>query len=157
MGFRIRKSVRLGKGLRINLSKSGPSLSIRGGPFTTNISSHGVRRTTHIAKGLSYTTTTSTRRRTSSRKRTGARPANSRRPRSQSADIAETKIRVYATAGELDEEAAKLASDGWSVVNVTEHRATQGCFRLLMGGFLFRPKPQLIVTYARTTATAEHP
>lgn len=62
MGFRYRSRIRLGKGLWINLSKSGPSISAKAGPLTVN--SRG-RETIHVAPGLSYTThaphTTATR------------------------------------------------------------------------------------------------
>jgi len=53
--YRWHRSISLGSGLRLNISKSGTSLSSKVGPFTWN--SRG-RRTAHIAKGLSYTTTT---------------------------------------------------------------------------------------------------
>lgn len=45
MGFRFRKSVRLGRGLRINLSKSGASLSAGRSGATVNLSRRGVRTT----------------------------------------------------------------------------------------------------------------
>ncbi|HLP22998.1 MAG TPA: DUF4236 domain-containing protein [Microbacteriaceae bacterium] len=55
MGFRYRNRIKLAKGLWINLSKSGASLSAKAGPFTVN--SRG-RTTTHIAPGLSYVSET---------------------------------------------------------------------------------------------------
>lgn len=55
MAIRYRRRVRLGKGVWINLSKGVPSLSAKVGPFTVN--SRG-RTTTHLAPGLSYTSTT---------------------------------------------------------------------------------------------------
>lgn len=51
MGFRVRKQLRFG-GLRLNLSKSGASVSSKVGPVTLN--SRG-RETVHLAPGLSYT------------------------------------------------------------------------------------------------------
>jgi hypothetical protein len=51
MGWRVRRSVRVGKGLRINLSKSGLSTSTKLGPVTVN-SRRGT--TIRVAKGLSY-------------------------------------------------------------------------------------------------------
>lgn len=36
MGFGYRSRIRLGKGLWINLSKSGPSISAKAGPLTVN-------------------------------------------------------------------------------------------------------------------------
>jgi|GEM_PF-4368903 len=51
MGFSYRKSVRAGKGRRVNLSKSGASVSQSVGPVTVN--SRG-RFSVRLAKGLSY-------------------------------------------------------------------------------------------------------
>lgn len=44
MGFRFRKSVKI-LGCKINLSKTGVSLSIGGAPLTVNVSSKGTRVT----------------------------------------------------------------------------------------------------------------
>jgi len=54
MPFRFRKTVKLGKGLRLNLSKGGASLSTSRGGKTVSLGKHGVRGTTRIAKGVSY-------------------------------------------------------------------------------------------------------
>lgn len=51
MGFSYRKSVRAGKGRRVNLSKSGASVSQSMGRVTVN--SRG-RYSIRLAKGLSY-------------------------------------------------------------------------------------------------------
>lgn len=53
MGFRIRKSMSLGKGVRVNFGKKGISTSIKIG--NTTINSKG-RVTTRLAPGVSYTT-----------------------------------------------------------------------------------------------------
>jgi Protein of unknown function (DUF4236) len=45
MGFRFRKRIRLGKGIWINLSKKGGSLSVGGRGATMNVSKKGVRDT----------------------------------------------------------------------------------------------------------------
>jgi hypothetical protein len=45
MGFRFRKRIRLAKGLYLNLSKRGGSLSFGGRGATMNISKKGVRDT----------------------------------------------------------------------------------------------------------------
>ena len=58
MGFRFRKSIKIIPGIRINLSKSGPSLSVGGRGLTTNLSARGTRTTVGIpGTGLSYSTT----------------------------------------------------------------------------------------------------
>ncbi|MGP1374562.1 MAG: DUF4236 domain-containing protein [Almyronema sp.] len=60
MGFRFRKSVKIAPGVKINLSKSGGSLSLGGRGATVNISSRGVRSTYSIpGTGISYVKQTS--------------------------------------------------------------------------------------------------
>jgi hypothetical protein len=54
MGFTFRKSLRLGKLARLNLSKSGPSLSTRLGKVVT-VNSKG-RVSIRLGKGLSWRT-----------------------------------------------------------------------------------------------------
>jgi hypothetical protein len=55
MGFRYRSSIRLARGLRINLSKSGASLSVGGRGATLNLSKRGVRTTVGLpGTGISY-------------------------------------------------------------------------------------------------------
>jgi len=57
LGFRYRKSVRIVPGVRLNLSKSGTSLSVGRRGFTTNFSKRGRRTTISLpGTGLSYTT-----------------------------------------------------------------------------------------------------
>ena len=67
MGFRLRKSVKIAPGVKINLSKSGGSLSLGGRGATVNIGSRGVRSTYSIpGTGISYVTQTSSGRNTRS-------------------------------------------------------------------------------------------
>jgi len=55
MGFRFRRSLKLFPGLKINFSKSGPSLSVGGRGHTLNVSIRGARATVGIpGTGLSY-------------------------------------------------------------------------------------------------------
>ena len=55
MGMRFRKSVKICKGVKINFSKSGSSLSLGGRGHSVNIGSRGVRQTVGIpGTGLSY-------------------------------------------------------------------------------------------------------
>jgi hypothetical protein len=59
MGFRFRRSIRLLPGVRLNLSKGTPSISVGPRGFTTNIGKRGVRNTIGLpGSGLSYTTPT---------------------------------------------------------------------------------------------------
>ena len=58
MGFRYRSSIRLGKGPRINLGKSGASLSIGRRAATVNLGKRGVRTTVGLPGcSLSYSQT----------------------------------------------------------------------------------------------------
>jgi hypothetical protein len=55
MGFRYRSSIRLAKGLRINLSKSGASLSVGRPGATVNVGRRGTRATVGVpGTGLSW-------------------------------------------------------------------------------------------------------
>jgi hypothetical protein len=60
MGFRFRRSVRLFPGLRINLSKSAPSISVGAPGHMVNIGEQGTRATIGApGTGVSYRTPTS--------------------------------------------------------------------------------------------------
>lgn len=55
MGLRLRKALRILPGVRINLSKSGASLSVGGKGLTMNIGRKGVRKTVGLpGSGVSY-------------------------------------------------------------------------------------------------------
>jgi tetratricopeptide (TPR) repeat protein len=57
MGIRFRKSIKIAPGLRINLSKSGPSLSVGRPGATFNVGPKGTRTTVGApGTGISYTT-----------------------------------------------------------------------------------------------------
>lgn len=68
MGLRYRKSVRICKGVRVNFSKSGASVSVGGRGHTVNFSNKGTKTTIGIpGTGLSYSTVTSNRARGTAR------------------------------------------------------------------------------------------
>jgi hypothetical protein len=55
MGLRFHKSLRIARGLRLNLSKTGPSLSLGGKGLTFNLGKKGTRTTLGLpGSGLSY-------------------------------------------------------------------------------------------------------
>ena len=57
MGYRFKKSVKICKGVRVNFSKSGASLSLGGRGHSVNISNHGARATVGLpGTGISYST-----------------------------------------------------------------------------------------------------
>lgn len=70
MGLRFRKSVKICKGVRVNFSKSGTSLSIGGRGYSYNFSKRGTSHTVGIpGTGLSYTSYNHKKKRSSNRKR----------------------------------------------------------------------------------------
>ena len=57
MGFRFHKAFSLIPGIKLNMSKSGPSISVGGKGFTYNVGAKGTRTTASIpGSGMSYTT-----------------------------------------------------------------------------------------------------
>lgn len=57
MGLRFHKALSIISGLRLNFSKSGPSLSVGGKGLTYNIGTKGTRTTVGLpGSGLSYST-----------------------------------------------------------------------------------------------------
>ena len=55
MGFRFHRALRLLPGVRLNLSKTGFSLSVGGAPFTVNWGRRGLRITASVpGTGMSY-------------------------------------------------------------------------------------------------------
>lgn len=53
MGIQFNKSIKLGKHLRMNLSKRGISFTVNAGPVSVNTNG---RRTIKLAKGWKYVT-----------------------------------------------------------------------------------------------------
>jgi len=67
MPFRFRKSIKLGKGLRLNVGKSGISTSIGRRGHTVNVGKRGVKQTVSIpGTGISHTTGTRRKKKKSS-------------------------------------------------------------------------------------------
>lgn len=74
MAWRYRRSIRLLPGMKVNLSKSGMSLSVGGPGATMNFGKRGIRTTVGIpGTGISYVTQKSSQRRQP--KPTGVPPA----------------------------------------------------------------------------------
>ncbi len=60
MGFRFRRSLRIAPGVRVNLSRSGPSLSLGTRGMTVNVGQRGTRMTVGLpGSGISYSTSLS--------------------------------------------------------------------------------------------------
>src|SRR5918996_6159015 len=95
MGFRMYKSVRLGKGVRLNLSKTGVGMSVGGGGVRYSVHSSG--RTTRTVgvpgSGVYYRKDSGSR----SRPRTGG---SSRRPAPAPPVVTFPKAGLFAPKGE---------------------------------------------------------
>jgi hypothetical protein len=65
----------------------------------------------------------------------------------------EVVIRRYKSDKAYKQDAEKLARQGYSVHSVVSEQVRSGCLRIiLLGGFgalIWKPKPQLVVTYKR--------
>lgn len=73
--MRFRKSVKIGKGVKVNFSKSGASLSLGGRGHSVNLGSKGARTTVGMpGTGLSYSTRIGGKSRTSKAKRSKSSP-----------------------------------------------------------------------------------
>lgn len=61
----------------------------------------------------------------------------------------ETMIREYGSRDEFNDDARKLAKQGWRVTSQSERTQRSGCMRLLLIGLIFPPKPHVVVSYER--------
>lgn len=61
----------------------------------------------------------------------------------------ETTTREYADQGEFQNDARKMAKQGWRVVGQTQLTQRSGCLRTLLFGLFFPPKPHIVVSYER--------
>lgn len=69
----------------------------------------------------------------------------------------ETLVRVYKSPDAYRRDAAQLARQGWAVVNTTDRAPRAGWMRCCFLGFfalVWRPKPELVVTYSRVKPSA---
>lgn len=64
-------------------------------------------------------------------------------------------VRRYKSDSEYQKDANKLARQGYVVTNATSEQPRSGCLRILTLGILFKPKPQLVVTYQHQTDKTE--
>ena len=119
MGFRFRRSIKIAKGLRLNVSGGGLSLSVGGRGATVNLSSRGTRATVGIpGTGLSWSGNLSSTSRparapsAAAQARDAARAA--RAEASQAAALAKELRQLEAQEAELrDEEEVRTLVDGW--------------------------------------------
>ena len=87
MGFNFRKTISLGKGLKLNLGKKSASVTIGKKGVHHTISTTG-RQTTTVGipgTGLSYSTTTGTKKQAAAAKKTAAKPGTAAKAKSEPA------------------------------------------------------------------------
>jgi len=65
------------------------------------------------------------------------------------------QVKEYKGVEEFNKDATKMFKDGWEVQAQTERTQRSGCLRILMLGFLFPPKPTIVVTYRRVGAPSQ--
>lgn len=58
-------------------------------------------------------------------------------------------IKEYKNVGQFKQSATWWKFRGWEVESVTNINHKTGCLRLLLGGFLFRKGPTIVVTYKK--------
>lgn len=64
----------------------------------------------------------------------------------------ETMTRTYKSTDAFRRDAEKLARQGWTVQNTTEHQPRTGCARGCLLGFfslIWKPKPEIVAVYTR--------
>jgi len=70
---------------------------------------------------------------------------------------AETTVKTYHSAKEFQKDQPKMAAQGWQVTNTTSSQPRAGVGRIVALGLLaavFKPKPEIIVTYSRAAGAA---
>ena len=63
------------------------------------------------------------------------------------------EVKRYKTDQAYRKDAERLAAQGWRVTNVISEQPRAGCMRIILtgglGAIVWKPKPQLVVTYER--------
>lgn len=63
------------------------------------------------------------------------------------------EVKRYKTDQAYRKDAERLAAQGWRVTNVVSEQPRAGCLRIILtgglGAIVWKPKPQLVVTYER--------
>lgn len=63
------------------------------------------------------------------------------------------EVKRYKTDKAYRQDAARMATQGWRVTNVVSEQPRAGCLRIILtgglGAIVWKPKPQLVVTYER--------
>jgi hypothetical protein len=136
MGFRARKSFRIAKGVRLNISKSGVGMSVGGGGVRYSAHSSG-RRTTTVGvpgSGVAWQSTRGSARRRQGAARTPARAATARTARPASAPIRRPTPGFFAPKGEKELHKALMAGDAARIERVAnDHPAYRLVANFLVG------------------------
>lgn len=64
------------------------------------------------------------------------------------------QVKRYESDAEYQKDANKMLKQGFEVLSVTSEQPRSRCMRILTLGILFKPKPQLVVTYQRQSEKA---
>jgi len=63
------------------------------------------------------------------------------------------EVKRYKSDQAYRQDAGKMAAQGWRVTNVISEQPRAGCMRIILtgglGAIVWKPKPQLVVTYER--------
>lgn len=61
-------------------------------------------------------------------------------------------VRTYRTSRAMQRDQQRMMRDGWYVVNTVHNQPRSSLLRLILIGWIFHPKPEIIVTYQRGPA-----
>lgn len=63
------------------------------------------------------------------------------------------EVKRYKSDKAYRTDAPRMAAQGWRVMNVVSEQPRAGCLRIILtgglGAIIWKPKPQLVVTYER--------
>jgi len=129
MGFRFRRSVNLGGIARLNLSKSGPSVSVGGHGLRAGVGRRGLRLTTGLpGTGLYYTTQ--------------HRPHGAHRAHPTNPNVVRC---YYAQQPDMRHLATVLAGTGWRVTSVRQEVVP----RSFLGRIFLPRRTRWVATFRR--------
>ena len=73
----------------------------------------------------------------------------------------ESQVKTYKSMGDFQRDQPAMAAQGWTVTSTMSHQPRQGLGRIVLLGFvfaaIFRPKPQIVVTYTRILQPGQQP
>jgi hypothetical protein len=61
-------------------------------------------------------------------------------------------VRTYRSSRQMERDQRQMNARGWAIINTVHNQPRASLLRLILIGWLFRPKPEIIVTYQRALA-----